>query len=276
MSADQITRVRPAQAWNGFDLPDYWAHRQLLLVLMHREVTVRYRQTVAGVLWVLGQPLLTTLVLSILLTRLTGEVQGGIPYPLFVYTGLAAWAYLSHGLTRASTSFIELSPLVTRVYFPRLIIPTAAVLAALTDFAVTLVIIPFMMLFYQVAPSPALIAFPLIVLLMILSVLGIGIWLATLNAEFRDIAFALPFILQLGLFVTPIFYSSAIIPLPWRWLYALNPMVGVVEGMRWSLFGPIETPPLDLIAASCIGALLILGGALYMFQGREPNMADVI
>jgi len=276
MSVEQLTRVRPAQTWNGYDLTDYWEHRELLLVLMQREITVRYRQTVAGILWVLGQPLLTTLVLSLLLTRLTGQVQAGVPYPLFVYTGLAAWAYFSHGLTRASTCYVELSPLVTRVYFPRLLIPMAAILAALTDFAVTLVVIPVLMIYYQVFPSAAVLALPFVILLMIVTVLGIGIWLATLNAEYRDIAFALPFILQLGLFVTPIFYSSDIVPLPWRWLYALNPMVGVVEGMRWSLLSPVQPAPLLLFAISCVGALFILGSALYMFQGREPNMADVI
>jgi lipopolysaccharide transport system permease protein len=271
-----LTKVRPPQRWNGYDLSAYWEHRELLLVLIQREITVRYRQTVAGILWVIGQPLLTTLVLSLLLTRLTGQVQAGTPYPLFVYTGLTAWAYFSHGLTRAAYCFVELSHLVTRVYFPRLLIPLAGTLAALLDFGVALLVMPLFLVYYGVVPSLAILALPLVVALMIVTVFGAGIWLATLNAEYRDISFALPFVLQLGLFVTPIFYSSELVPLPWRWLYALNPMVGVVEGLRWTLLSPAQNAPLDLYAISWVGALVILGSGLYMFQRREPNLADVI
>lgn len=276
MSAETKTRVFPAQAWNGFDWREMWEHRELVEALVRRDLQVRYRQTVAGLLWVLGQPLITTLVLSVLLTRFAGQAQAGVPYPLFVYVAMVSWAYISHALTKVTMCFIEHATLVQRVYLPRLIIPFSVIVAALADFGVTLIFLPVLLLYYQVTPSLTILAFPLVILLMIVSTFGIGLWLATLDAEFRDIAFALPFILQLGLFVSPMFYSSEAIPLPWRWLYALNPVVGVVEGMRWTLLNPAYEPPLLLMLISTLSALVILASGLYVFQRREPNLADVI
>ncbi len=276
MSSSTIQRVRPAQNWNGFDWREIWEHRELVEALVRRDLQVRYRQTIAGVLWVLGQPLVTTIVLSVLLSRIAGPSQAGVPYPLFVYVAMVPWAYFSHALTKATVCFIEHAPLVQRVYLPRLIIPLSVIVSALVDFGVALVLLPPLMIFFQVTPSLALLAFPLLVVFMIVTTFGISLWLAVFDAEFRDIAFALPFFLQLGLFVTPMFYSSEIIPLPWRYLYALNPMVGVVEGMRWTLLNPAQPAPLTLIFISTCSALAILLGALYLFQRREPNLADVI
>jgi lipopolysaccharide transport system permease protein len=210
------------------------------------------------------------------LTRLAGQTQSGVPYPLFVYVALSAWAYISHALTKATTCFIEHSQLIQRVYLPRLLIPFSVVIAALADFGLTLLILPVLLIVYHVTPSLTLLGFPFVILLMVVTTFGLSIWLATFNAEFRDIAFALPFLLQLGLFVTPMFYSSEIIPLPWRLLYALNPCVGVVEGMRWTLLNPTQSAPLALILISTCSAFAILVGGLYVFQRREPEMADVI
>lgn len=276
MSAETVLRVRPAQKWNGFDWREIWEHRELVNALVKRDLQLRYRQTVAGVLWVIGQPLITTLVLSLLVTRIVAQPSAGIPYPLFVYVALAAWAYISHALTKTTTCFIEHASLVQRVYLPRLLIPFSVVVAALVDFAVALALLPILMLWYQVVPSPAILALPLVIGLMIVTVLGLGLWLSILDAEFRDIAYALPFLLQLALFVSPMFYSSDVIPLPWRWLYALNPVVGVVEGMRWTLLNPAQPPPLLLILISTASAFALLAGGLYLFQRREPNLADVI
>lgn len=276
MNGQTVQRVRPARRWNGFDWREMWEHRELVEALVRREIQVRYRQTIAGVLWVVGQPLITTLVLSVLVIRLAGQSQSNIPYPLFVYAAMAAWAYFSHALTKAAVCFVEHAPLVQRVHLPRLLIPFSVAVAALTDFAVALAVLPVLWILYHVVPSLTILALPLIILLMVMSVFGISLLLATLNAEFRDIAFALPFILQLGLFVTPMFYSSEIIPVPWRWLYALNPMVGVVEGMRWTLLNPSYPAPVAILLISTGSATLILLGGLFLFQNREPNLADVI
>lgn len=276
MAATRIQRVRPAKTWNGFDLRELWDYRELVLALVRRDLQVRYRQTFAGVLWVIGQPLITTLVLSLLLTRLAGQAQGGIPYPLFVYVAMTAWSYISHGLTKATTAFIEHSALVQRVYLPRVLIPFSVIIAALADFAVAFLVLPILLVFYQVTPSATILAFPFVVVLMVITTFGLGIWFATFDAEFRDIAFALPFLLQLGLFITPMFYASDIIPLPWRYFYALNPIVGVVEGMRWTLLNPGYPAPVPIFLISSVSAIVILVGGLYMFQRREPNLADVI
>lgn len=276
MSVSSVQRVRPAKSWNGYAWRDMWEHRELVEALVRRDLQVRYRQTVAGVLWVLGQPLLTTLVMSVLLTRLAGQTQSGVPYPLFVYVALTPWAYISHALTKATTCFIEHSQLIQRVYLPRVLIPFSVVIAALVDFGLILLILPVLLILYHVTPSHTLLGFPLVILLMVVGTFGLSLWLAILNAEFRDIQFALPFLLQLGLFVTPMFYSSEIIPLPWRYLYALNPFVGVVEGMRWTLLNPTESAPLALISISTCSACAILAGGLYVFQRREPELADVI
>jgi lipopolysaccharide transport system permease protein len=276
MNVTTVHRVRPARNWNGLDWRDMWEHRELVEAMVKRDLQLRYRQTVAGVLWVLGQPLVTTLILSLLLMRLAGQTQGGIPYPVFVYVALMSWSYISHALTKATTAFIEHAPLVQRVYLPRLLIPFSVIIAALADFGVASLFLPVLLIIFQVTPSLTILLFPLIVVLMVVTTFGLGLWLATFDAEFRDIAFALPFLLQLGLFVTPMFYSSEIIPLPWRYLYALNPIVGVVEGMRWTLLNPSYPAPIVIILISSVSAILILLGGLYVFQRREPNLADVI
>ncbi len=271
-----VSYVQPARRWNGFDWREMWERRELVVALVGRELQLRYRQTLAGFLWVLGQPLLTTLVMSLLLTRFAGQVRAGVPYPLFVYVALMAWAFLSHGLTRASVCFLENAPLVQRVYLPRLILPLATVTAALVDFGLALAFLPVLLLWYQVIPSWTILALPVVILFMFVAVFGFSLWVATMNAIYRDIAYALPFFLQLGLFVSPIFYSTEIVPLPWRWLYALNPMVGIVEGLRWTLLDPNTPPPLGTMLISAFATAVILLAGLYMFQHREPNLADVI
>jgi lipopolysaccharide transport system permease protein len=271
-----LTRVRPPRHWNGIDLREIWEYRELLDVLIRRDLTLRYKQTLVGMLWVLGQPILTTLVLSFVLTRLNGKPQGGVPYPLFVYAALVPWAYFSHALTKLTVCFIEQWELVARVYAPRLLIPLGTSLAAMVDFAVTFLVLPVLMIIYHVAPSWRLIALPAVMVLLLTATLGIGLWLASLNAEYRDTAFALPFVLQIGLFVTPMFYSSEVIPLPWRALYALNPMVGVVEGMRWTILNTHLSDPLTIFAASTFSSLVVLASGLYVFQRREPYLADII
>ncbi len=275
MNDTAMVRIRPPRRWNGFDWREMWDRRELVAAVVRHEIQMRYRQTVLGVVWVIGQPLVTTLILSILLTRLTGKSHEGIPYPLFVYVAMTSWAYISHGLTKSAGCFVSYAGLVNRVYLPRLLVPLSVILAALVDFAVALLLLPVVMAYYGVTPSLTILALPLVIALMILTVFGMGIWLAVLNAKFRDIAYALPFLLQLGLFSSPMFYGSDIIPLPWRWLYALNPVVGIVEGMRWSLLNG-QPAPTALMLISTGAALVILSGGLYLYQRREPTLADVI
>ena len=276
VSSLPIMYIRPPKGWNGIGLGELLAHGDLLQALIYRELTLRYKQTVAGVLWVLGQPLLSTLVLSTLLTRFAGQIQANVPYPLFVYAAFVPWAFFTHALTKSTTCYIEQPMLVTRTYFPRLLLPLAVTIASLVDFGVAFSLMPVLMVIFGVLPSLNLLAFPLVLLLMIVAVFGIGTWLSSLNAEYRDIAFALPFVLQLGLFITPMFYSSEIVPLPWRIVYSLNPMVGVVEGMRWTLLNPQGAAPLLQIAISAVSAVAILAGGLYIHQRREPFLADII
>lgn len=276
-SSQPLIRVRPVRGWNGIDLRELWEHRDLVEALIRRDLKMRYKQTFAGVVWVLGQPILTTIILSAVITRLTqGTAVGGIPYPLFVYAALVPWAYFSHALTKVTIAFVEHASMVTRVYFPRLLLPLAVVLAAGADFIIAFLFLPALMLYFHVIPSAGLLALPLVLLLMLTSVFGIGLWLSALNAEYRDISYALPFILQIGLFVTPMFYSSEVVPMPLRLAYALNPMVGVVEGMRWTLLNPQGSPPWAVFAASALSALVILATGLYFFQRRALTLADVI
>jgi len=275
-SSRQITYILPGKKWNGFNWHEIWLYRELVVALVRRELQSRYRQTVASVIWVLGQPLLTMIVMSMVLTHITSESQQGIPTPLFVYSGLIPWAYINQALYKITLSFVQDPGLVTRVYFPRILIPLAVAIAALADFAITFLLLPVLLIMYGTTPSLTLLALPLVIGLMIVAVFGIGLLLASFNAEFRDVAFAVPFLLQLGLFVTPIFYSTESIELPWRYLYALNPFVGVIEAMRWSLLNPSNSLPLDLFLISALSAFSILIGGLYIFQRREPNMADVI
>ncbi len=275
MTNSEIRHIRPAQRWNGFNWREMWDRRELVEALLLHEIQVRYRQTLFGFVWVIGQPLLTTLILSLLLTRLTGHAHASIPYPLFVYIAMAPWAYISHGLTKNTACFVIYAELVNRVYLPRLLVPLSVTFAALVDFAVALLLLPVLMLLYHTAPSITILALPFIIALMILTVFGMGLWLAVLNAKYRDVAYALPFILQLGLFSSPMFYASDVVSLPWRWFYALNPVVGIVEGMRWSLLN-VQPAPVALMLISTGASFAIFLGGLYVYQRYEPNIADVI
>jgi len=270
-----VQRIRPAQQWNGIPWREMWDRRELVTALICHELQLRYRQTLFGVAWVIGQPLITTLILSLVLTRLTGKSHAGIPYPLFVYVALAPWAYISHALTKNAACFVQYTGLVNRVYLPRLLVPFAVTLAALVDFVVALAVLPFIMLYYHATPSFTILALPVVIALMVLTVFGMGLWLSVFNAEFRDISFALPFILQLGLFSSPMFYSSDIVPAGWRLLYALNPVSGIVEGMRWTILAG-QPAQWEMMLISTGSALMILVTGLYAFQRREPRLADVI
>jgi len=268
------TIIDPPGRWELPQFREVWDFRELLFFLTWRDVKVRYRQTALGVLWALLQPLLAMLVFSLFFGRLAKVSSDGVPYALFNLAGLVPWTFFTFGLNESANSLVGSRPLITKVYFPRLAIPLATVLAGAVDFAIGFVLLLVVMAGYGVVPGARVLMIVPLLLLGFTTAFGAGLWLAALNVQYRDVRYVLPFLTQLWMFVTPIVYSSSIVPERWRPLYALNPMVGVVDGFRWALLG---TPgPSGAIAASVIAAFaLAAGGALY-FRRMERAFADVI
>src|SRR5687768_17254578 len=234
-----VVVIQPGSAWSALNLRELWAYRELLFFLTWRDVKVRYKQTALGVAWAIMQPLFTMLIFSLLFGRVAGlnTKTGGIPYPLFAYAGLLPWTFFANAITTSGNSLVGSANLITKVYFPRMIIPGASVAAGLVDFAIAFVLLIGLMFYYKVGATWNLLMFPVLVLLTSLLALGLGMWLSALNVKYRDIRFALPFLVQLGLFASAVFYPSYILPDQWRPVFKLNPMVGIIEGYRSSLFG---------------------------------------
>ncbi len=270
-----LSLIRPAGGWHAISLKELWEYRELLYFLTWRDVKVRYKQTVLGAAWAIIQPFFMMVVFSLFFGRLIGVPSDGIPYPIFAFCALLPWQLFAHALTESSNSLIANERLITKVYFPRLVVPIAAVLGGLMDFAIAFVILLGMMLFYGIVPTWAMVTVPGFLLLAIMSALGVGLWLSALNVQYRDIRYTLNFLIQFWLFATPVAYPSSIIPEAWRPLYGLNPMAGVVEGFRWALLGGSE-PPGALLAVSIAVVLLLLIGGLYYFQRMEHQFADVV
>jgi homopolymeric O-antigen transport system permease protein len=271
----RVTVIEPARGWTPIELGELWEYRELLFFLTWRDVKVRYKQTAFGVAWAVLQPFLTMVVFSLFFGRLGGIPSDGLPYPLFSFAALVPWTFFAYGLTEASNSVVGSQQLITKVYFPRLAIPVATVLSGAIDFAIAFAILIGMMLFYGVAPTMRVAWIVPLLLLTFISALGVGLWLSALNVKYRDVRYALPFLTNLWLFATPIAYPSSLLDASWRWVYALNPMVGVVEGFRWALLGS-RTAPEPMLAASSVAALAILvGGALY-FRRMEVTFADIV
>ena len=271
----EITLIRPASSWASIGLKEIWAYRELLYFLVWRDVKVRYKQTALGAVWAIIQPFFLMVVFSLFFGRLAGVPSDGIPYPIFTYCALLPWQLFAHALGESSNSLIANERLITKVYFPRLVVPIAAVLGGLVDFAVAFVILLVMMAYYSIVPTWAIITLPAFILLAIITALGVGLWLSALNVQYRDVRYTIPFLIQVWLFVTPVVYPSSIIPEAWRPLYGLNPMAGVVEGFRWALLGKTH-PPGALLAVSVLAVSLIFIGGLYYFRRMEQEFADVV
>jgi lipopolysaccharide transport system permease protein len=270
-----VTLITPPRRWPVPDLRELWAYRELLYFLVWRDLKVRYKQTGLGVAWAILQPLLTMVVFSLFFGRLARVPSDGVPYPVFCLAGLVPWTFFSYGLTQSANSVVADQQLVTKVYFPRLAIPTATVLSGVVDLALAFVILLGMMLYYGVAPTlHALWVVPLL-LLAFVTALGAGLWLAALNVQYRDVRYTVAFLTQFWLFATPIAYPSSLLGEPWRTVYGINPMVGVVEGFRWALLGT-DTAPGPAIAVSSLAALLLLVGGAFYFRRMEDTFADVI
>lgn len=260
---------------SGLQLREIWAYRELLVFLVWRDVKVRYKQTALGAAWVILQPLLTMTVFTLFFGTLAKVPSDGMPYPLFAFAGLVPWTLFAYALTESSGSLVANQNLITKVYFPRLIIPLASVLAGLVDFAISFTVLLGLMLYYGVVPTVYVLTIPLFVALAVMAALSVGIWLSALNVEFRDVRYTIPFLTQLWMFVTPLAYASSLIPERWRLVYGLNPMAGVVEGFRWALFGRTAAPGFLLAVSATVVVILLLGGAYY-FRRMERTFADVV
>jgi lipopolysaccharide transport system permease protein len=254
---------------------EIWEYRELLYFLVWRDVKVRYKQTGLGVLWVVLQPLLTLAAFSLFFGRLAGMPSDGAPYPIFVFAGLLPWQMFANALSTSGNSLVMNSALITEVYFPRIFIPLSSVLVGLVDFAITLVVTMALLLAFGVAPTARIVALPALVLLTAATAFAVGVWLSALCVRYRDVQFAIPFLVQFWLFVTPVAYPSSLVPGSWRALYALNPMVGVVDGFRWALLGQASRPGVTVAVSAAATALLIAGG-IARFRRLERTFADVV
>ena len=259
----------------GKQLRDLWTYRELLYFLAWRDLKVRYKQTALGVAWAVIQPFFTMVVFSIFFGYLGKIPSDGIPYPVFAYSALLPWSLFAHALNESSNSLVNNQSLITKVYFPRLIIPIAPLFVGLVDFGIAFVVLLGLMLFYGILPGFALLTAPLFVLLALVTALAVGMWLSALNVQYRDVRYTIPFLTQLWLFATPVAYPSSLLPEPWRSLYGLNPMAGVVEGFRWALLGR-TTAPGPLIAVSVGAVLALLIGGLWYFNRMEQTFADIV
>ena len=268
-------RITPAEGRPRLELRELWAYRELLFFLVWRDIKVRYKQTELGVAWALLQPVLTMAVFSLFFGRVVRVPSDGVPYPAFSLAALVPWTFFAYGLTQSANSVVADQQLITKVYFPRLAIPTATVLSGLADLVPSLVVLLGLLAYYEIVPSLAVLWIVPLLLLAFVTALGAGVWLAALNVRYRDVRYTVPFLTQLWLFATPVAYPSSLIGEPWRTLYGLNPMAGVVEGFRWALLGT-DTAPGPMIAASAAAAVLMLVGGLYYFRSMEDSFADVI
>lgn len=270
-----VTVIEPSRGWVRLKLGELWDYRELLYFLTWREIKVRYKQTALGAAWAILQPLLTMLVFSLFFGRLAKVPSDRIPYPLFCLAGLIPWTFFANGLTQSANSLVTSSNLISKVYFPRLAVPLSAILSGGVDFAISFVLLVGMMAFYHQAPPLRCLTLPLFFILAFVTALGVGLWLSALNVEYRDVRYTIPFLTQFWLLATPIAYPSSLLHEPWRAVYGLNPMAGVVEGFRWALIGT-DTAPGPIIAASSFAALLILAGGAFYFRRMEKTFADVV
>lgn len=274
-SAAEYIRIEPSHGWVSIRFTELWQYRELLWFLALRDIRVRYKQTLLGAAWAVLQPVLTMLVFSLFFGRLAKMPSDGIPYPLFSFAALVPWSFFANGLNQTANSMVVNSQLVKKVYFPRLAIPIGTVLSGAVDFGVAFVLLTGMMLWYGRVPTANAIWLPFLVLLTVVTSLGIGLWLCALNVRYRDVRYTIPFLTQFWLLATPIAYPSSLLQEPWRTVYGINPMVGVVEGFRWAMLGA-HTQPGNVMFASCTAALaLLVSGAMY-FRRTERSFADVI
>lgn len=267
--------IRPTSGWAAINVGELWRARELIGFLAWRDLSVRYRQTAIGVLWAIIQPFFTMVVFTVVFGHLAGLKSEGVPYPIFAFAALVPWQFFVYCLTQSGNALVSNQNLITKVYFPRLAIPLAVVLAGLADFAIASVVLGAMMAYYGVAPTAAITLLPLFLVLALVTALGAGLFLSALAVRFRDVQYVIPFLVQIWLFATPIAYEPGIFPQPWRSLLGLNPMTGVVEGFRWALLGTHSAPGISILLSAGVALLLLVVG-LFTFRRMEASFADRI
>lgn len=267
--------IEPPRGWAHLGLRELWHHRDLLYFLAWRDIKVRYTQAVIGVAWALLQPLLMMVIFTVFLGRLAKVPSDGIPYPVFAFSGLVPWTYFANAVGSATESLVVSSNLVSKVYFPRLLVPAAAILSWLPDLAIASVLVAVLMLIYGIVPAATIVLLPVFALFAVLAAASVSTWLSALNVSYRDVRYAVPFVVQLWLFATPVVYPASLVPQRWRPLFGLNPMAGVVEGFRWALFRS-EAPMWGLMGVSLAVTLALFVGGLFWFRRVEHRFADVI
>jgi lipopolysaccharide transport system permease protein len=270
-----VLRITPPSRWWELPLGEMWDYRELLYFFVWRDIKIRYKQTAIGAAWAVLQPFLTMLVFSLFFGKLAHIPSQGLPYPIFYYSALLPWMYFAGALQSATNTIVENQRLITKVYFPRLILPFSSVLSGLVDFGISFLMFVAMMIYYGIRPSAAILWLPVFLLLAVLTALGVGLWLCALNAIYRDVRYVLPFLVQFWMFASPVAYPSSLVPEKWRWLYGLNPMAGVIEGFRWSLAGKGEPPGHLIFVSAGVVAAVLLSGIAY-FQKMETTIADVV
>ena len=274
-TAAATTIIRSSDSAWTLGWADLERHRELLYFLTWRDIKVRYKQTALGIAWAILQPLAVALALAVFLGRMIHLPSDNLPYPVFVYAGMVLWQLFAQGLTESSNSIVNNERLISKVYFPRLLVPLSAILASLLDFVISLIVLVFFLVYFRIAPTGAVVLFPLFVLPVILSSLGAGLWLSALNVKLRDVRYTVNFLAQFWFFATPVAYPASSVPVSWRMLYELNPMVGALEGFRWALHGQGAFPAQSVILAISTGTALLLTG-VYYFRRTEDTFADFI
>jgi lipopolysaccharide transport system permease protein len=270
-----ILRITPPGGLWRPQFGELWDSRELLYFFVWRDVKIRYKQTAIGAAWAVLQPVLTMVVFSIFFGRLAKIPSHGLPYPVFYYTALLPWTYFATALQNATSVVVDQQRVITKVYFPRLILPLSAILSGLVDFGIAFLVYVPIQLYYRIMPTRAVLLLPVFLLLAVLTAFGIGLWLSALNAIYRDVRYVVPFLVQFWMFASPVAYPSSLVPARWRVLYGLNPMVGVIEGFRWALAGQGRPPDLLVLASGSMVLLMLFGGLIY-FQRTETTVADVV
>jgi lipopolysaccharide transport system permease protein len=267
--------IRPAAGWSALNLRDLWVYRELVFFLIWRDIKVRYKQTVLGATWAILVPVMQMVIFTLLFGNIAKLASDGLPYPIFSYTALLPWGLFSGALMDAGRSLVLNRNMITKIYFPRLVIPISSVIARLVDFGIAFVVLLGMMVYFKITPTSAIWTLPLFMLLALITALGVGLWLSAMNLMYRDIGYILPFITQFWFFITPIVYSSKEISPTWRLVYALNPMVGVVEGFRWALLGT-DTAPTAILAVSVTISVVVFVSGMFYFRRMEKYFADLV
>ncbi len=272
---EEIIFIKPTKGWGSLNLRELWLYRELIYFLTWRDLKVRYKQTVLGAGWAILQPVLSMIVFSIFFGSLLNVPSEGVPYPIFSYAALLPWGVFAKALNDTGRSLVSNRAMLTKIYFPRMVIPLASVFSSLADFLIAFIVMLGLMLYYRIAPTSNIWTLPLFLLLAVITALGVGLWLSAMNVLYRDIGYMIPYITQLWFYLTPIVYSSSEVPEEWRIFYALNPMVGVVEGFRWALLGTADAPDAIIAVSATISLVIFISGMFY-FRRMERTFADMV